>query len=266
MSYRCSSQTEFTGCSPALVQLFVAFLGVAAGSVPARAEPVLPVFDPARFAAGAPITNPYFPVMPGMESKFLAEGTNAAGDHFIESGTATSAGPGPTLAGVATTTVADMAYEDGVLVERTLDYYAQDDAGNVWYMGEDVINYVYDDAGVLTGTNSESSWRAGENGALPGYQMLADPVPGAAYFQEYAKADDALDQAKILGKMDELVVPAGTFRDVLMIYETSTLDPALQEVKYYAPGVGLVRMDEGVDAAYRNPSLIGSLASLAKAP
>ncbi len=245
--------------NPALIPLLAVLAVFAVGPVTAAAEPTLPVFDPAQFTPGAAITNPYFPVAAGMEATFRADGKDEAGSSFVETGSSTGTGPGPTLAGVATSIMTDLAYEDGVLVERTLDYYAQDDAGNVWYMGEDVINYVYDDAGNLTETNSKSSWRAGTNGALPGYQMLADPAADAAYFQEFAEADGALDQAMVLGVMDTLTVPAGTYKDVLMIYETSSLDPKLQEVKYYAPGVGLVRADEGVDAAYLNPKLTASL-------
>lgn len=266
MTQHHPNQNAARAKGPALIPWLAVIAALAASPVLAATEPVLPVFDPAQFTPGTAITNPYFPVTAGMQSKFLAEGVDEAGNSFEETGSSTGTGPGPTLAGVATDTVTDLAYEDGVLVERTLDYYAQDDAGNVWYMGEDVINYVYDDAGKLTGTNSESSWRAGVNGALPGYQMLADPAADAAYFQEFAETDGALDQAMVLGVMGELTVPAGTYKDVLMIYETSKLDPALLEVKYYAPGVGLVRADEGVDAAYLNPKLISSLVSTATVP
>jgi hypothetical protein len=260
------NRNAVTGPLPALIPWLAAVAAFAAGPAFAATVPVLPVFDPAQFTPGTAITNPYFPVTPGVQSKFLAEGTDEAGNSFVETGSSTGSGPGPTLAGVATSTMTDLAYEDGVLVERTLDYYAQDDAGNVWYMGEDVINCVYDDAGKLTGTNSKSSWRAGVNGALPGYQMLADPAPDAAYFQEFAEADGALDQAMVLGVVGELTVPAGTYKDVLMIYETSSLDAALLEVKYYAPGVGLVRADEGVDAAHLNPKLTASLIGPTAAP
>jgi hypothetical protein len=247
-----------------LVMLIVVIAGIAAG--PGLSATVLPAFDPAQFVPGAAITNPYFPVTPGTRSVLVAEGTDETGQPFTERGVLTPGSIGPTIAGVATSTMTDLAYEDGVLVERTLDYFAQDVAGNVWYMGEDVINYVYDEDGNLTGTNSDSTWRAGVNGAQPGYQMLATLTPGYSYFQEFAEADGALDQAMILGFLDVLTVPGGTFRDVLMVFESSTLDPALREVKYYAPGVGLIRADEGVDAQYQNPKLILSLVSVAAIP
>lgn len=252
--------------APALIPWLVAIAALAAGPALAATVPVLPVFDPAQFTPGAAITNPYFPVTAGARSTLLAEGVDEAGESFSEQGVITGTGAGPTIAGVATSTLTDLAYEDGVLVEQTLDYFAQDVAGNVWYMGEDVINYVYDDDGNLTGTNSDSSWRAGVNGAQPGYQMLATLTPGYSYFQEFAEADGALDQAMILGFLDMLTVPGGTFSDVLMIFESSSIDASLREVKYYAPGVGLIRADEGVDADYRNPALISSLVSVAAVP
>jgi hypothetical protein len=37
--------------------------------------------------------------------------------------------------------IRDTAYDNGVLIEDTLDWYAQDDFGNVWYLGEIAINY-----------------------------------------------------------------------------------------------------------------------------
>jgi hypothetical protein len=39
--------------------------------------------------------------------------------------------------GVATTVVHDQAFVKGELVEDTFDWFAQDSAGNVWYVGED---------------------------------------------------------------------------------------------------------------------------------
>jgi hypothetical protein len=42
----------------------------------------------------------------------------------------------PTRAGVRTVEVRDQVYEADVLTEDTLDWYAQDDQGNVWYFGE----------------------------------------------------------------------------------------------------------------------------------
>lgn len=40
----------------------------------------------------------------------------------------------------------------------------------------------------------------------------------------------------------------------------------MRELKYYAPGVGLIRADEGVDLNFANPNLILSLANPAPVP
>src|SRR4051794_16337526 len=104
----------------------------------------LPDFQSATFRPGAPINNHYFPLKPGTVMVYV--GTDSAGedveadDVFVTSLTRT-------VAGVQTTVVRDTVYEDGLLIEDTLDYYAQDKAGNVWYLGETVINYEYDEEG-----------------------------------------------------------------------------------------------------------------------
>ena len=96
--------------------------------------------------------------------------------------------PGPRILGVRTTTQLDKEYEDGLLVEKTFDYFAQDKRGNVWYMGEDVTNFHYDDDGNLIGKDHESAWRAGRRGAKPGWIMPARQIVGQRYFQEHRPA------------------------------------------------------------------------------
>ena len=132
-------------------------------------------------------TNPYFPVVEGEVRSYVGA---PADEQFIFTGL----GAGPTILGIKTFTVQDSATEGGLLVEDTFDYYAQDKDGNVWYFGEDVTNYIYDRDGNLIDTNSSSSWRAGVNGALPGYIMPASLTIGFNYFQEHAPADEALDE------------------------------------------------------------------------
>jgi hypothetical protein len=226
---------------------------IAAG--PALAEPTVPDFAAADFTA--PAENPYFPLAPGDPRVLAAEGVDADGERFTERFEQTNIGPGPVLLGVQTMIQRDRAFEDGVLVEETLDYYAADSAGNVWYFGEDVVNYVYDGSGALVGTNAHSSWRSGVDGAMPGWMMPADPVVGLEYYQEIAKANDALDQARIHALGTSVGIDGiGRLDDVLVTYETSALDPDLREFKYYAPGIGLIRADEGLSPALDDPALI----------
>ena len=74
----------------------------------------------------------------------------------------------------------------------TDDWYAQDDQGNVWYLGEYVTNYedgkVADHAG---------SFEAGVDGAQAGIAMPAKPEPGLAYRQEYLEGE-AEDNGEVI--------------------------------------------------------------------
>lgn len=228
---------------------------------PATAEAVLPTFNANNFSGNPVITNTYFPVVEGQVRSF--EGA-PADEEFIFAGL----GAGPTILGVKTFTVRDRAFEEGRIVEDTFDYYAQDRSGNVWYFGEDVTNYIYDSSGNLIGTNSESSWRAGVNGALPGYIMPTSLQIGFNYFQEHAPADEALDEGTTVAVLDSFTVSGATYEDVLKVLETSELDKKARGTKYYAPGVGLIFEEEGLKPNLKNPvqtfALVSSASSSAQ--
>jgi len=230
---------------------------LAALALPAAAPavPVLPDFNAATFVNGAPIDNRYFPLLDRNVRVYVneEEGEDVRFEQQV-------VGPGRTLLGVQTTAVRDRDFEGGLLVEDTLDYYAQDTDGNVWYFGEDVTNYDYDDEGNLIGTDTGSSWLAGRNladpggdPAQPGFIMPADPAIGFEYFQEFAEDDEALDQARVFSIVPLVETPFGTFTDVLQILETTALEPDDRGFKYYASGVGLIMEDEGLDESFANP-------------
>jgi hypothetical protein len=218
------------------------------------ADPVLPVFDAANFAS--PKVNAYFPLEIGTSSTLRGTRTDEAVEEYA---VLTVQGPGPVILGVPTVLVLDEAFEDGVLVERTFDYFAADKDGNVWYLGEDVTNFRYDDAGKLTGTDSKSAWRAGVNGAQPGISLAGAPVVGLTLFQEHAPGDEAMDYAEVVAVGLDITGPAGTFNDVVKTYEASTADPDLREFKYYAPGVGMIRADEELSEALDAPGIVVEL-------
>ncbi len=223
------------------------------------ASTLIPDFGAAVFPDAAP-DNPYFPLIEAGTAILEAEGVDDEGEDFTERSELTILGAGPTILGVQTTTQLDRAYEDGLLVEETYDYYAADSLGNVWYFGEDVTNFIYDDEDNLIATNNESAWRAGVDGALPGWIMPAEPVVGLSYFQEIAAAAGALDEAMIwaLGQTVE-IDGMGVFTDVLVTHETTGLDPDAREFKYYAPGLGLIRVEEGLSPDLTDPELVFNL-------
>jgi hypothetical protein len=212
----------------------------------AHADPVLPNFSTAVFVPGAAVNNPYFPLLSPNTRVFVA-----AGERFE----LTNLGPGPTILGVQTTIQRDRSFENGRLVEDTFDYYAQDTAGNVWYFGEDVTNFIYDANGKLIQTTNDSAWRGGVHDAKPGFIMPADPTVGFSYFQEFAPQDEAVDQALIFARGNSLMTRIAQYTNVLQILETNALEPDSREFKFYAPGVGLVMAQEGLSTKFTHPEL-----------
>jgi hypothetical protein len=140
------------------------------------------------------------------------------------------------ILGVTCTVVHHRSYEDGVLVEDTFDWFAQDKQGNVWYFGEAVKDL--DAAGNVIST--DGSWEAGVDGAQPGIIMLANPRKGDRYQQEVAPGI-AEDQARVIGLNKSVCVSYGCFDEVLLTREWSPLEPDVVEHKYYAEGVGFIR-------------------------
>ncbi len=243
-----------------LTVTFGARVGMVAGAVflwllaaRTHAVPFLPNFDSANFRQGEAIDNTYFPLTDNRRRIFRGE-KEEDGEVTLERFEFTNLGAGPTILGVQTTTRRDRAFENDVLVEDTFDYYAQDIVGNVWYFGEDVTNYRYDDAGNLIGTDSASAWRGGVNGALPGFIMPVDLTLGFNYYQEFAPIDEALDQATTRAIAALISIGIGDYANVLQVLETSELTPDVFEFKYYAPGQGLILVEEGLDTDLLNPT------------
>jgi len=176
------------------------------------------------------ITNPYFPLKPG--AKWVYEEDDGSGGKVrIE---VTVAAETKRIMGIDARIVHDVVTEDGAVVEDTFDWYAQDTAGNVWYLGEDTKEF---EGGKLVST--KGSWLAGQDGALPGIIMVADPRPGMTYRQEYYRGQ-AEDGATVVSVGDSVTVRFGTFANALTTEEFTPLEPGLRERKVFAPGVGAV--------------------------
>ena len=148
--------------------------------------------------------------------------------------------------GVTCVVVRDQEFLDELLIEDTHDWYAQDDDGNVWYMGESVINYEYDDDDNIISTDNEGSWEAGVDGAIPGIIMKATLIIGDSYQQEFYEGE-AEDMAKIEALEVQVELEDGTiYNNCLQTLEWDPLEPDDEEYKYYAPDVGLIK-EELVD-------------------
>jgi hypothetical protein len=183
-----------------------------------------PSIDPADFSSGA--ANPLWPLVPG--TQYVYEGSGERVEVTVTSETRQ-------ILGVTCIVVHDVVTVDGEVTEDTYDWYAPDNAGNVWYFGEDTKEY---EGGRVVST--EGSWEAGIDGAKPGIVMHATPPAiGSPYRQEYY-ACQAEDMAEVVGLSQSVTVPYGNFNDCLQTREFTPLEPDVNEHKYYAPGVGLV--------------------------
>jgi hypothetical protein len=185
--------------------------------------------DPADFTTQ--IDNPYWPMSPG--SKWVYRETDTTGTR--EKAVVEVTHETKRIAnGVEARVIRDTVSENGTPVEITDDWYAQDSAGNVWYLGEYVTNY--QDGKVL---DHGGSFEAGVDGAQAGIVMPANPEPGTAYRQEYYKGVAEDKGAVITVGEEQVQVPFGHFdKDVLMTRDLVPTEPKVQELKFYAPGVG----------------------------
>ncbi len=133
--------------------------------------------------------------------------------------------------GIEARVVSDIVRDHGKPTEVTKDWYAQDSDGNVWYFGEDTIEYRHGKP------IDNGSWEAGVDGALPGVALPAKPKVGMSYREEYSKGE-AEDQSRVLALDEQAEVPAGHYAKVLMTEDFSPIEPKVSELKFYAKGSG----------------------------
>ena len=233
---------------PTLAAVAVVLVGVAACAAPTPSVRI-----PAALVEGQdyavtiapddfsnPLANDYYPLEPGVTTVF-----EGGGEHVEVTVTSET----KVIMGVTTYVITDQVSVDGELTEDTVDWYAADNFGNVWYFGEKTAEY---ENGQITST--EGSWEAGVDGALPGIIMLADPRLGDTYRQEFY-AGQAEDVAKVHAMDESVTVPKGTYQQVLVTEDWSLLTPAVHERKWYAPGIGVV-FEETVNGGSGTLSLI----------
>jgi len=185
--------------------------------------------DPADFTTE--IDNPYWPMRPG--SRWVYRETDGHGG--VQHVEVTVTNQTKMISGIETRVIHDLVTTPkGEKVEDTLDWYAQDSKGNLWYLGEDTKEY---ENGKVTST--EGSWEDGVDGAEAGIIVPAEPKQGLTYREEYY-AGHAEDAAEVLGVNGKAQVPFGRFSGAMMTRNYSGIEPNVEELKYYARGVGPV--------------------------
>lgn len=145
-------------------------------------------------------------------------------------------------------TLQEMEIEDGEVAEISWNYFAQGDDGTVYYFGEVVDNY---EDGVVV--DHDGSWLVGGPtlpGDPPDTVVAVDPtifMPGNPEVGDVFKPEDLfpfVDETDEILKVEKTVsVPAGHFVDCIKIEESSLLSEDT-EIKWYAPGMGVVKVKE----------------------
>ncbi len=220
----------------ALALIATLTLGVAgATAVPgagAAHDPVTygpPPIKPANFVRN--IDNPWCPLKPGTTLTYTGVKDGKQAREVLQVTHKTEK-----IKGVRATVLRDRLYLDGKLGEDTTDWYAQDQRGDVVYLGESTK--ALDANGQLADT--EGSWKTGVNGARPGIVMPAHPKVGQTFRQEFSKGH-AEDHFKILSKKARVQVPALSSKRALKTREWTPLEPSVISKKYYVRGIGTVR-------------------------
>ncbi|HEX6785998.1 MAG TPA: hypothetical protein VF076_02290 [Acidimicrobiales bacterium] len=213
---------------------------VAPATTPVVQPATLVPLDPASFSDPLRIDNAWFPMAPGTQLVLQGEADRGRGElaHRVE---ITVTDLSKVVHGVRARVVWERDFNEGVLRETELAFFAQDDAGNLWNLGEYPEEW---DARRFAG--APSTWVSGHAGALGGIHVHGRPVVGSpTYVQGDAPAISFLDHARVAGLGAQACAPVGCFRDVLVVDEW---DPLAQpadghQLKHYAPGKGPVRVE-----------------------
>lgn len=201
-------------------------------------------FDPDNFSNPTDINNQWFPMQPGTQWSY--EGvTEDAGETIPHRVVITITDLTKEIAGVQSVVAWDQDFSAGELVETELAFFAQDDSGNVWRLGE--YPEVYEEGKMV----EAPAWITGLKGAQAGIIMEADPqVENPSYSQGWAPAVDFTDRGQVAEVGQQNCVPLDCYEDVLVIEEFSQSEPDAFQLKYYAPGVGNIRVGwKGEDAS-----------------
>jgi hypothetical protein len=200
--------------------------------------PRLVDYDPTAFTQSTTIDNQFLPLVPG--TQMVLEGrASRTGEPLPHRVTFTATDLVKVIDGVRTRVMWDVDTQDGEVAEAELAFFAQDDAGNVWSLGEYPEEY---EDGFFIG--APSTWIAGVGDAEGGIHMLDVPMLGDSYLQGSVPSIQFLDCAVVAEEHKQGVcVPTGCYDDVLVTHETSPLDPqGGTQTKAHAPGVGIVEV------------------------
>jgi hypothetical protein len=207
-------------------------------------------FNPDNFADSTNIDNPWYPLKPGTR-RVLSGTTEQSGLSFPHRIEFTVTDLTKVIQGVRTIVVYVEDYSENDLVEAELAFFAQDNDGNVWYLGEYPEEYE-------NGRFVEApAWIAGLKGAKAGIKMKAEPTEGTSYSQGWGPAVNWTDYGRVDQLGQQVCVALECYQNVLVIAESSLAESDAFQLKYYAQGVGEVQVGwRGTDATKETLELV----------
>jgi hypothetical protein len=185
-------------------------------------------FDPKNFSATPTDVNPWSPMAPGVQS-VMKGFVNVGGRRLPHIRVVTTIDATKTVNGVHATLVLDQDFDGGQLSEQAIDYLAEDEGGNVWYLGS--YTEAYEGGQFL---NAEDAWLAGVNDAVVGLYLPADPKTGSPPFYQTQIPGGEQSTAQVVAIDQKRCVPFKCYSGVVVVQEQGS------ENKYWAPGVGMI--------------------------
>jgi hypothetical protein len=193
-------------------------------------------YDASAFADGATVDNMWFPLVPGTRMTWEGHAYDE-GDKIRRRVVFTVTDVTKTIDGVTTVVGFDLDYNDDTLAEQEIMFFGQDDGGNVWLFGE--YPEEYEDGEIV----KTPAWIHGAQGAKAGLAMKAAPAMGDAdYAQGWGPKIGWNDRAGVFAVGEDTCTPVDCYGDVLVMREFSLDEPGASQLKFYAPGVGTVRV------------------------
>jgi len=238
-----------TAAAVAVLLTLVAAL-LAAARPAAAATPQCPEFTPYSqtvFSHSTQIDNPMLPLTPGIRTILDGTVNDANGNPEPHRVSFTVTDVTKVIQGVRSVVVwdVDLNQSTGIVQESELSFWAQDDAGNVWNMGEYPEEF---QDGNFAG--APSTWLAGFDEAQPGVHMFPDPkVTSKWSLQGFAPRIDFEDCGRVNKLNQTICIPLSqpnnctTYTNVLVTEEKDAFDPASGiQTKAYAPGLGIIKI------------------------
>lgn len=190
-------------------------------------------FDYNNFDHPTKINNEWMSLTPGIQHIYLGTTVDDDGETRPHRVVITITDLTKEIDGIPTVVSWDLDYSADELVEAELAFFAQDNDGNVWRMGE--YPEEYEDGEIV----AAPCWITGIKGSTAGISMKFNPEVGTpSYSHGYAPDVEFTDRGQVDQMVDEVCVPVDCYENVLVISETSEVEPDAYQLKYFARNVG----------------------------